>query len=88
MRRNHVKVIDQLKLNPGSDEIVSMRLARFFGMHGNQYPIDRVGPIEGSFILGIREDGSYNRLVRLCGCTNVWYVERNYGAGVLPALFF
>jgi hypothetical protein len=29
---------------------------------GINTPIDRVGPVEGSFILGIREDGAQNRL--------------------------
>src|ERR1700757_234744 len=48
--------------------------------------------------LGIREcveglsdpgsSGSIEQNPRLRGCRNVWYVERNYDAGVLPASFF
>ncbi len=43
-------------------EIVGMRLPRFSRMPGNQYPIDGVGPIEGSLIFGIGEDGTQHRL--------------------------
>jgi hypothetical protein len=34
-----------------------------------------------------RAKSSTEQNPRLRGCTNVWYVERNYGVGVLPALF-
>jgi hypothetical protein len=44
----------------------------FFGMPGNQNTIDWVGPIEGSFILRISEDGAQNRLDMLqCRCCEI-----------------
>ncbi len=39
-----------------------MRLSRLGREHGDQNPIDGVGPIERSFIFGINEDGAQNRL--------------------------
>src|SRR6202166_466501 len=49
-----------------------MSLSRFFRMPGDQNSIERVGPIEGSFILGISEDGAQNRLdVLQCRCREI-----------------
>ena len=53
-------------------EIISMSLSRFFRMPGDQNSIDRVGPIEGSFIPGTSEDGAQNRLDMLqCRCREI-----------------
>src|SRR5260370_4268919 len=38
-------------------EPISRCFAWFFSIPGNQNPIDRVDPIEGSFLLGIEENG-------------------------------
>jgi len=48
-----------------------MRLSRFFGMHGNQYPIDRVRPIKGSFILAYVQMVLKTDLI----CCNVVFVR-------------
>src|SRR5258708_28714679 len=45
------------------------------------------GPKRSGEQLKCRAKSSTEQNPRLCGCRNVWYVERNYGAGVLPALF-
>src|SRR5260370_29471777 len=45
-----------------------MRLPGFSRMHGDQYAIDGVGPIEGSLILGLGEGGPQHRLDVLQRC--------------------